>query len=247
MRKFAAFDIEICKEIPVGTKDFRDYAPYGIACAALAIAGDDNCNVEFWEGNPKLTADECDNLIDRMYDLINDDYTIVTWNGCQFDFFALAQESGAVEDCATLALEHIDLMLQFTFTEGHYLGLDKALAGAGLGGKIHNVVLSTGEKITDMHGSKAPKLWKQGEREAVLYYLRGDVMQLLALVMSVQMHKRIRWVSGAGTHREVTIPELLTVEECFDLPIPDTSWMSNPPKREGFVDWILDYDLLGST
>ncbi|MBF9685024.1 hypothetical protein IAI30_11480, partial [Streptococcus pseudopneumoniae] len=34
--KFAAFDIEIAKELPEGCKDWREFAPLGVSCAAIA-------------------------------------------------------------------------------------------------------------------------------------------------------------------------------------------------------------------
>lgn len=248
--KLAAFDLECAVEIPEGTKDFREFAPYGITCAALAIETDDGCEVRFWEGVPQIISGSCMIIMQELYhDYVDQGYTIVTWNGCQFDFFALAQEmgynSGFIGMTTELVLEHhIDLMLQFTFTSGHFLGLDKALAGAKLGGKLHDVTLSSGKVIHDMHGSKAPRLWKEGEYDAVLEYLEQDVIQLLALAKWVQKYKRIRWESNNGYDREVLIPELLTVEQCFDIPEPDTSWMDNPPSRETMVDWILNPGIL---
>lgn len=245
MGKLAAFDLEIATEIPVGTKDFRDYAPYGITCAAIALETGDGCHVEYWNGIPRMSQADCCDIVDFMFELVNNDYKILTWNGTKFDFFALAQESSLYEDCASLAFyDHVDLMLQFTFTVGHFLGLDKALAGAQLDGKVHDVTLSTGKKIHDMHGSKAPRLWKQGECEAVLEYLEGDVTQLLALAKWVQHHKRIYWTSSYGNECKAEIPELLTVKQCFEIPEPDVSWMDNPPTRNDFVDWILDPKVL---
>ncbi|MBW1778844.1 MAG: hypothetical protein JRG88_11445 [Deltaproteobacteria bacterium] len=60
------------------------------------------------------------------------------------------------------------MTLYVTFTRGHFLGLQAALEGCGCAGKLKEVVLSTGEIITDMSGEKAPEFWKKGEREAVL-------------------------------------------------------------------------------
>ena len=89
-----------------------------------------------------------------------------------------------------------------------------------------------------MDGSKAPELWAQGEHEAVLEYLKGDVVQLLKLAEHVQEDGGISWISGRGERQWVGARKLLTVRECFDIPEPDTSWMEDPPTRQQFVDWM---------
>ena len=65
-------------------------------------------------------------------------------------------------------------MLLVTFQKGYYLGLDKALHGAGLSGKLKKVALSDGTILMEMDGAMAPALWARGEYEAVLTYLRQD-------------------------------------------------------------------------
>jgi hypothetical protein len=72
----------------------------------------------------------------------------------------------------------------------------------------------------------------------VLEYLKRDVLQLLKLAHSVADLRTIRWTSRAGKPQEVRFPRLLTVSECFAIPEPDTSWMSDPPKRQQFVEWM---------
>ena len=162
----------------------------------------------------------------------------MTWNGCHFDFQVLAQESGLFRECGELALNHIDLMLMVTFQKGYFLSFDKALRGAGLEGKVNTVALSNGGKMNEMDGSKAPALWASGEYEAVLTYLKADVIQLIKLTDNVIRTKSIRWMSNNGKPQKVMVPKMLTVKECFLLPEPDTSWMSNPADRKSFISWI---------
>ena len=233
---FAAFDLETAKILPPNVNDLKQHTPLGISCAAIALS--DAEEPEVWSGSPQLTADECGQLVDRLQALVAAGYTIVTWNGASFDFSVLAQESGRIEDCGELALGHADLMLLVTFSKGWYLGLDKALAGAGLKGKVKNVALRDGTILADMSGAQAPALWKAGEHEAVLAYLKGDVAQLLALAEVVQRTHTIRWLSNSGKPQSVRVKTLLTVSECFQIPEPDTSWMSNAPSRSSFVNWI---------
>jgi hypothetical protein len=234
--KLAAFDLEIAKAMPDGPVDLRKYAPLGITCAGLAFS--DVKDPVIWQGIPCLTNMEVVSIVRELQRLTSSGYTILTWNGCHFDFQVLAQESGLFQECGELALNHIDLMLMVTFQKGYFLKFDKALRGAGLEGKVTAVMLSNGGKMNEMDGSKAPALWASGEYEAVLAYLKADVIQLIKLADNIQRTKAIRWISNTGKPQSVSIPNLLSVKEGFLLPEPDTSWMSNPPDRKSFISWI---------
>ena len=234
--KLISFDIEISKVIADFSGDLFAHSPLGISCAAVA-----SDTVKFWQGVPQLTQEENQKMVRELMTFAENGYTLVTWNGCGFDFRLLAEESGMVAECGELAINHVDLMLLVTFNKGWYLGLDKALKGAGIAGKVHDVTLKSGEALHEMNGGLAPQLWADGEHQAVLTYLRGDVEQTLALAKDIQETKAIRWLSGRGKPQSVSVPKLLTVRECFNLPEPDVSWMDNAPTREGFVSWIPDW------
>jgi len=133
MKKFAAFDLEIAKELPEGTTDWRKHSPLGISCAALAFSDNDDLHV--WKGVPQMTDEECALMVNDLQSYTKE-YTLVTWNGCKFDFPVLAEESGMLNTCASLTRNHIDLMMIVTFTKGWYLGLDAALKGQGLESKL---------------------------------------------------------------------------------------------------------------
>ena len=235
--KLLSFDIEIAKIIAEFSGNLFAHSPLGISCAAVAHE-----DVKFWQGVPQMTKEENQAMVQELMRYHEAGHTLVTWNGCGFDFRLLAEESGMVEECGALAIDHVDLMLLVTFNKGWYLGLDKALKGAGIAGKVHEVALNNGKMLHNMDGGMAPQLWADGEHEAVLTYLRGDVEQTLALAKNIQETKKIRWTSGRGKPQSVSIPKLLTVRECFNLPEPDVSWMDNPPAREGFVSWIPDWE-----
>jgi len=239
-KKLASFDLEIAKILPENINDILDYAPLGISCAALAF--DDKSDVLFSQRYPQLSKQDCQKLVKDLINYVASGYTLVTWNGCSFDFRVLAQESAIYEECGQLALNHVDLMLIVTFTKGWYLGLDKALRGAGVSGKVKKLKLSNGEILEDINGAHVPKLWKKREFSAVLTYLEGDVSKTLELVKTVQDSHVINWVSGSGNFQSVSVPRLMTVKECFDIPLPDTSWMSNPPQRKTFVEWIPNWE-----
>jgi hypothetical protein len=147
-------------------------------------------------------------------------------------------ESGMHEECAELALTHIDAMLFVTFQKGYFLSLQKAAVGAGLQGKQKTVTLRDGTIITDMSGGKAPQLWAEGEYDAVINYLKEDVVQLMQLIKKIDISRSLNWISNSGKPIRVNVPKLYTVAECFTFPEPDVSWMQDPPKRSDFIDWM---------
>lgn len=234
--KLASFDLEIAAVFSEDVEDWAQQPDLGISCAALASS--DSEEVQVWAGVPRLDRSEAAEMVHALAEWVESGYTIVTWNGCAFDFRVLAEESGLLAESSSLAWRHVDLMLMVTFSKGHYLGLQKALEGAGLSGKLKSVRLSDGSILRDMDGSKAPHLWAQGEHEAVIAYLKQDVRQQLLLAQSVLDSGSIRWISRSGNLQVVPFSRLLTVEKCFQLPEPDTSWMTDPPRREQFVGWM---------
>jgi hypothetical protein len=185
--KFAAFDLEIAKDFPENS-NWQDFSPLGITCAAVAFS--DGTEPVFWKGIPQLNQMECQKIVWKLHEFVNSGYTLVTWNGCGFDFSVLGEESGLIKECGELALQHVDLMLIVTFTKGWFLSLQAALLGAGLQGKRKSVVLSNGSTHDDMSGSKAPKLWKDGEYNAVLSYLRDDVVELINLINIISRSRK---------------------------------------------------------
>jgi hypothetical protein len=234
--KLAAFDLEIAQPIPDNAPSWDHYFPLGITCAAVALEGEDEPQV--WQGFPRMTAPEVEAMLEALQQLVLNGYTLLTWNGCKFDFRMLAEETGRREEAAALAADHIDLMLMFTFQQGHFLGLDRALKGAGLAGKRKSVRLNSGEILAGMDGAQAPHLWAQGEKEAVLSYLRDDVLQLLPLARTIEATRRMRWISRSGAAQEARFDRLYTVREAFQLPAPAAAWMRNPASRMDFISWM---------
>jgi len=234
--KLVSFDIETASIVSDHDKNWSEQLNLGISCAAIAFS--DRDDTISWSGNPQLTQEEARQVVQYLNELSSSGYSLVTWNGCAFDFRVLAEESGLVQKAAQLAMSHTDLMMIVTFTKGWFLGLDKALQGAGLSGKLHKVRLSDGTVLKEMDGAKAPLLWAKGEKEAVLNYLEQDVRQLLDLTQVVLQRSKIAWTSNSGRPQSIRLKKLYTVKECFDLPEPDTSWMTNPPSRNQFVKWM---------
>jgi hypothetical protein len=240
--KFATFDLEIAKGFP-DNGNWKSVAPLGITCAALGVSDADE--PRYFQDAPQMSREASQELVRELQRVINDGYTLVTWNGTAFDFAVLAQESDMPRECADIALAHVDLMVIVTFKCGHYLGLQKALTGMGLAGKLKEVLLNDGTRLHEMHGSRAPELWAQGEYNAVLSYLREDVMPLLQLTNMVYRTKQLRWISNKGNLRALTVPKLWSVRECFAFSLPDTAWMTTePPQREKFIEWMPPLDTI---
>ncbi len=234
--KIATFDLEIAKAFP-DNGNWKESAPLGITCAALGFSDADEPT--FFHAAPSLSRDACVALVHELQRVVNEGYTLVTWNGTAFDFAVLAEESGMARECAELALAHVDLMVIVTFQRGYFLGLQKALAGAGIAGKLKEVALNDGTRLYEMSGKRAPELWAKGEYSAVLSYLREDVMPLLKLTEIVARAKVIRWTSNKGYAQSVAVKKLFSVRECFDFPLPDVSWMNTEPAhREKLIEWM---------
>jgi hypothetical protein len=239
--KLAAFDLEIAKEIPEGCDDWREIAPLGISCAALAYLDPfhDGYSYRIWEGWPRMDEEQIGKMLADLEWVGSRGTRIVSWNGLGFDFPMMTYEINQPTRISMLARTHIDMMFMVVAKKGHYLGLEKAAKGMGLKGKEKEVALRDGSLLEGMSGARAPELWASRETDAVIKYLKGDVEQTLDLARAVEYNKYIRWLSNRGKMQRIEFPNgLLSVEECRQLPLPDTSWMSDPPTREQFTDWL---------
>lgn len=225
------FDLEISEPMSQGV-----YEGQGIACAATAAAG----AVRHFFNVPRMTPGDCATLVRNLMDEVDKGNKIVTWNGCNFDFRVLAHNSGMLNECILLNRHHYDLMFQFFCIYGYPLGMEKALTAIGLH-KVKTVELSDGNIIVGMEGARAPELWNQGETAAVQKYLQGDVESLLTLATRVSVEQIMRWRSKSGADKIAQMGPLLTVDECLELPLPDTSWMQGTKlSRQGFTEWMKE-------
>lgn len=238
--KYCAFDIEIVKEIPNGTEDWRQLRPLGISCAATILSDAEKPmlwyhGMENHEPLPgAMTEHEVCEMLDYLIFNQSSAYRLVTWNGLQFDFDVLAEESNRHKDCVELAMNHVDIMFHFFCLKGYMLGMNTAAHGLGLQGKTEG-----------MHGDLAPVMWAKTveDRLKVLEYVGQDVITTLQIAEAVERTKRIDWVSKSGksnscyfTNRQT----LLTVQQCLGLPSVDQSWMNNPKTKESFYKWATE-------
>ena len=229
-----AFDLEIAKIIPDGTEDWSQYRPYGISVAATLT---DDGGLRLWHGGPgpdgnpwpQMSSMQAQVFVRYLLRMVGQGYTIVSWNGLGFDFDVLAEESGLHEECKDLALNHIDPMFHLFCERGFALSLNKVAHGMGLSGKTEG-----------MNGALAPVLWAEGRYQEVMDYVAQDARTTLEVFQAAQKHGYLSWISRAG-RRQIWRPAAgrwLTVREAMDLPLPDTSWMTNPWPREKFTGWL---------
>jgi len=262
MHKIASFDIEIAKEVEGG--DWQAQRPLGISCAAVMLPidtwkGPDKDIQYFYEIDilqrpvmqPKMSQNSAAGLVRHLAGLAAGGYTLITVNGLGFDFQVLAEESGMWKECATLALyHHCDLMLLPVAHQrmGWRVGLQTFAEGANVEGKKHEVTLKSGETLHDMNGAMAPRLWAQGEHNAVLDYLGDDVRATLETAVVALDLGRLGWESRKGKWYEIALPRgengrpyLPTVSEVLRWsPRPDVSWMENPSTPESLAGWALE-------
>jgi hypothetical protein len=225
-RKYLALDIETAKVLPEDLQDWHSQRPLGIACAATLLVGDDQPTL--WHGGDRMIREEAAALVRYLEDRVAHGFTLLTWNGLGFDLDVLAEESGMLEECRSLACAHVDMMFHAFCQLGHGVGLDAAARGMGLAGKLEGI-----------KGADAPVLWAQGKREEVLKYVAQDVRTTMEMATASEARGELRWVARSGKRREMALPDgWLAVSEAGKLPLPDTSWMDDPWPRKKFTGWM---------
>lgn len=230
-RRYVAFDIETAKIVPPDVDDLLAHRPLGIACAAAAISDPPQARTWFGAGDrpaPRLSQAEAQGLVADLSDLVRDGYTLLSWNGLAFDFNILAEESGFVEECASLATHHVDMMFHALCALGHRIGLQKVAEALQVPGKAGGLT-----------GAEAPARWAEGCHEEVLAYNVQDARLALAVARECERRRELMWVTRRGALGRMALPNgWLTVAEAQHLPLPDTTWMSRPPRREHCTAWM---------
>lgn len=231
--RYLAFDIETAKILPDGATEILAYRPLGISCAAACPS--DTATPVTWHGRtssgdpaPQMSRTEAAAMVDDLANYVKDGYTLVSWNGTGFDFDVLAEESGKRAECIELAIRHIDMLFHAVCILGHPISLQKAAEGMGITGKL-----------AEMSGAKAPEAWAAGQFDEVLAYVRQDAALTAQLAELCEDRRELAWITRREQRRRMPLPDSwLTVEEALKLPLPDTSWMTDPPSRERFTGWM---------
>jgi hypothetical protein len=227
---FAAFDLETAKVLPPLVGDLLAHRPLGIACAAAVLSGETEPLT--WHGvqddkpSAQMSRTEVCSMIGQLKSLVEEGYTLVTWNGLSFDFDVLAEESGLSSECADLALAHVDMMFHAVCQLGHRVSLGKAAEGLGVGEK-------TGS------GRDAPAMWAEGRHDEVLRYNVQDARLTLAVAEESQRRGQLVWITARGQARGMPLSRgWRCVRDACAIPLPDTSWMDDPPSRADFMKWL---------
>lgn len=233
-RKYLAFDLETAKLLPGLLGDLKAHRPLGITCAATLIQEQGEVPTVWYsrvaDGTPAPQMDQVDlqALVGYLSGMVDAGYTILTWNGLNFDFDILAEESGLTNECKALAWQHVDMMFDFFCRRGFMVGLNNSAKGLGLPGKTEG-----------MTGDMAPRLWAEGKHKEVLGYVGQDVLTTMQVALVAEGRGELRWVTQRGT---VSVQPLvggwLPVVSANDLPSPDVAWMDRPMNRVHFVEWL---------
>src|SRR5664280_2803485 len=217
-RNYVAFDIETAKVLPESVTDLMDHRPLGIACAAAVVSGREEPVI--WHGvnggkpAAHMSQAEVRSMIEQFAAWVDEGYTLLSWNGLGFDFNVLAEESGLTEECARIALDHVDMMFHVVCALGYPVALGKAAEGLGLPGKSGGI-----------SGCDAPVMWAQGRFAEVLEYNTQDSRLALAIALEAERRGELLWITRRGTTGRMPLREgWHSVRQALQIPRPDTSW-----------------------
>jgi hypothetical protein len=231
-RRYLAFDVETAKVLPQSLGDVLEHRPLGIACASAVASDIDKPLV--WHGllndepAAQMSLHEVCAMLDELSAMLRDGYTLLTWNGLSLDLNVLAEESGQAVVCGDLAMNHVDMMFHVVCSLGHYIALGKAAEALGIPGKAEGI-----------SGHDAPALWAAGEHDRVLEYNMQDARLTLTVAEEAERRGRLLWVTRRGKVRDMPLPRgWCCVGEACRIPLPDTSWMDDPPSRNRCMTWV---------
>ena len=231
--KYLAFDIETAKDVPGADFNWKPHRPLGISCIACQSTEDGEPRVWFTKNadgtpSPQMSAADVAAFVQHLADGVRTGLTPLSWNGLAFDWDVLAEESGLVAECRKLAVGHVDMMFHVVCEKGSPVSLKSAASGLRLPGKLAGV-----------EGIEAPALWAAGRFDTVIDYVSQDVRTTLAVAIESEKRGSFAWTTRKGTVSSMPLPRgWLTVEAALRLPLPETSWMSNPPSRHDFTAWL---------
>ena len=236
-QKLLAFDTETSKPV-LNIKRWKNERPLGISCGATITSDKGMRN---WHGGEepdgrlreKMPTTKCRELAEYLLEMHASGYTILTWNGLEFDFDILAEECQDEvlrKGLAKLALNHIDIFFTVFSETGSLVSLDAAAKGMGIP-----------RKADGLTGEDAPKMWRQSRemQEKVLKYNTQDVRLTMALHDAIYEKGYLQWTTGSGRLKQwkLTKDSIPTVAIALTGPEPDTSWMTEPVTRLDFYEW----------
>lgn len=236
-RKLLSFDIEAGKPI-LDIKRWRCERPIGISCASTLTSDND---ARSWHGGEQsdgrlriqMPTEKCRELAQYLLDMYARGYTILTWNGLDFDFDILREEchnESLEKGIAKLALNHTDILFAVFSETGSMIKLDDAAKGMDIPGKPKG-----------LSGEDAPKLWKQSRemQEKILNYNAQDVRLIMAVCNAIYEKGYLQWSTKSGRLKlwKLTGNTIPAVTVALTGPEPDVSWMATPVTRLDFCRW----------
>jgi len=232
-RKYLSFDLEIAKVQPPGEDNWREDRPLGISCAATL-----RCDADvplLWYGMTRMnrparrmSCDEARKLVKYLSRMVSKGYTLLTWNGVGFDFDILAEESGLLDECKRLALDHVDMMFHVLCQRGFGVSLVSAAKAMGFLAKKDGI-----------DGTNAPRLWAEGKRGRVLEYVASDAQVTLQLATICERMGWLCWTTRAGRRQEMRLRRgWLSVRDAQRLPPPRIAWMCKYWSRAKWTAWM---------
>jgi hypothetical protein len=232
-RKYLAFDIETAKDLAGDFSLWRHHRPLGITCAATCVHDGEPTlwYSTHFDGAPakRMTQADVQRLVAYLCGMIQQGYTILTWNGASFDFDILAEESGALQECCACVHDHVDMMFHLVCMLGFGVKLSKAAEGLCIPGKYDG-----------MTGADAPKLWALGEYDRVLAYVAQDVRLTLQIADQCERLQEFAWITSKGERNaKPLVGGWQTVRSALTMPLSDISW--EPKKaiaREDCLAWM---------
>lgn len=196
------------------------------------------------ENSDCMQAFEIFELVNYLFEQLENGYPPVTWNGAGFDFRVLhanvlriggTEAAGVATKIARLARFGVDPMFNFFMHNGFPVGLSAVASGFG-------IKLNKSGK-----GSDAITAWRDGsskERFAVINYCERDVAVLCMVTSAIDSLNAIKWITkkakASTWSPRKTTDSLMVVHTAAALPEPDNQWMSaaSRPHKSQFVGWF---------
>lgn len=232
MEKYVAFDIETAQKAPARRSDILKL---DISCVGYFINGNQELNGAFHgefvqgRGFEVMKTLHVNRVVSWLWEHYKSGYQIVSWSGMGFDFPVLVGNASRRyrERIEEIALGSYDPPFHMLCEKGFMIGLDSYAKTNDLGAKT-------------MDGLGAVEKWQTPEGQLeVIEYVKHDALLTGRAWEKMNERGGIEWTSRSGK-RSYWAPtkRFLPVEEALALPLPDTSWMDNPFKREDFHSWM---------
>ncbi len=210
----SAFSVEISNVIPEGS-DWKDVRPYKFLCGSIVDSASVNT---LWSADAFYMRLKEYWRFGRMY----------SWNGVGFDFLTLHDSGVKVID--SFVLGQYDVMFDIYCHLGYPIGLVSVLRGFGCDEEADWLEDEKKELST---------LLSEGNKNRIKQYSQKKTRLILETTQRCVDGGGIMWVSKNGKKHMMTLDRFMNVNECVNIPDPDTSWMRDGAlTRDDFIGWL---------